>query len=344
MQKKPTIRDVAKEAGVSTATVSYVFNHKKTISEQTRQRVFAAIEKLNYVPNMSARSLSSNDSLLIGVIIPQTEPGNLLMFNNEFYSEILGSIEYEARINGFQLLISGTDANESYLNIARERNLDGIIAIGIYPSDFYKQASEAGTPLVLIDSYSSNHHHHSIRIDDIYGSYLATNYLIEKGHKKIAFFSGQVRDNGVMQKRLSGYRQALETNNIYFDKNLIFEGNIDYESGILLTKSFIEKHTDATSIMAAADILAIGAMKTFYEKNIKVPDDISIMGFDDLQISRYLTPGLSTIHQQIAEKGKKAVQLLIQSIRQPNLTKREEILPVSIIERGSVKNLKEGIY
>ncbi len=343
MQKNATIRDVAREASVSTATVSYVFNGKKSISEDTRARVMAAIEKLNYVPNMSARSLSNNDSLMFGVLVPQTEPGSILMFENSFYSEILSSIEYEARVHGYQLLISGTDADESYLNLARERNLDGIIAIGVYPSDFYEQAAQTEIPLVLIDSYPGGYHHHIIRIDDAYGSYLGARHLLENGHGRIAFFCGQLRDNGVMQKRLAGYRQALKEHGAPYDETLVYEGNTDYPSGMKLAAEFMQRSTPASAILAAADTLAIGAMKALYEAGLRVPDDISVVGFDDLEISRYLAPGLSTIHQQISEKGKRAVELLVQNIRQPGLTKREEILPIHLVERGSVKNIKEDV-
>jgi LacI family transcriptional regulator len=340
MPSKPTIKEVAREAGVSIATVSYVFNGKKTISADTRARVTAAIDKLGYVPNLNARSLGGNDSLLIGILSPQTEPGSALMFQNAFYGEILGAIEYEARINGYHIIISGTDPEESYLDLAWKRNLDGIIAIGVYPSEFYLKASQSRVPLVLVDSYCPGQHHHSIRIDDTYGSYLAARFLAGKGHRDIAFFCGQLRDDGVMQKRLVGYRQALEESGIPFRERLIYEGRINYQGGAELGETFIRSKETATAVLTAADILAIGAMKTFADAGMKIPDDISVMGFDDLEIAKYLSPGLTTIKQQIALKGKKAVELLVQNIREPGLTKREEILPVSIVERGSVRNLR----
>jgi LacI family transcriptional regulator len=341
MPGKPTIKDVAAEAGVSIATVSYVFNGKRTISAQTRARVNAAIDKLGYVPNLSARSLGGNDSLLIGVLSPQTEPGSALMFQNAFYGEILGAIEYEARLSGYHIVISGTDPAESYLDLAWKRNLDGVIAIGVYPSEFYADASQRRVPLVLVDSYCPGQHHHSIRIDDEYGGYLAARFLIEKGHRDIAFFCGQLRDNGVMQKRLSGYRQALDESGIPFRDNLVCEGLISHQSGAELAEAFIRSKKAATAVMAAADILAIGALKAFSDSGISVPGDISVMGFVDLEVSKYVPPGLTTVRQQIALKGKKAVELLVRSIREPGLTKREEILPVSIAQRGSVRDLTE---
>ena len=171
MARRATLKDVAERAQVSTATVSYVLNDKKSISEQTKARVYDAIRDLNYVPDLSARSLSSRDSKLIGIVIPQTEPGSKLMLQNDFYSEIVGSIEYHARQHGYHVIISATDVNESYLTLAKERNLDGIIVIGMYPDDFYRQMKKTQIPIVLIDSYCNDHYYHSIRIDDAYGSY-----------------------------------------------------------------------------------------------------------------------------------------------------------------------------
>ena len=147
-----------------------------------------AIKKLDYVPDLNARGLTMRDSKLIGVVVPQTEPGERLMFQNSFYSEILGSIEYYARLSGYHILISATDANESYLTLAKKRNLDGIIVIGMYPDEFYQQMKKTQIPIVLIDSYCGDHYYHSIRIDDAYGSYLAAKYVLSRGHREIAFF------------------------------------------------------------------------------------------------------------------------------------------------------------
>ena len=340
MDRRATLRDVAEKAGVTTATVSYILNDKKHFPDETRQRVMDAITELGYIPNLSARTLTQRSSKLIGIVVPQTE-GSRLMFQNNFYSEILGSIEFHARQNGYHIIISATDANESYLRLARERNLDGIIVIGMYPDEFYRQMKESHIPIVLVDSYCNDHYYHNIRIDDAYGSYLATRHVLSKGHRDIAFFSGQLKENGVMKKRLTGYREALSEFGVGFDQRYVFEGRIDYASGIDAAERLLASRVPATAVVAAADILAIGAMKGFYERGVRVPDDISVMGFDDLEISQYLTPGLSTIHQEISQKGEKAVELLINNIKEPNLTKQEQILPVKLIERGSVKRIGE---
>lgn len=336
---RATLKDVARLSGVSTATVSYALSGKRPISEETKQRIQEAIAELDYVPDLNARGLSMRDSKLIGVVVPQTEPGDRLMFQNSFYSEILGSIEYFARQQGYHILISATDANESYLTLAKKRNLDGIIVIGMYPDDFYQQMKKTQIPIVLIDSYCNDHYYHNIRIDDAYGSYLAARYMLENGHTRIAFFSGQLKENGVMKKRLLGYRQALEEFAVPFRQEYVFEGQIDYSSGISLAEQLMKSGLNATGIVAAADILAIGAVKGFFEAGKRVPEDYSIIGFDDVEIAQYLTPGLTTVRQQISLKGQKAVQLLLKHIEDPTLPKQEEILPLQLVVRGSVKKI-----
>ena len=336
---KSTIKDVAKKVGVSVATVSYVLNGKKKISEDTKKKIYEAIEELNYVPNINAQGLNSHSSRLIGVVVPQTENGDKLMFQNAFYGEVLGSIEYWARQKGYHVIVSATDTNESYLKLAKQRNLDGIIVIGMYPDEFYKELKKTDIPIVLIDSYCNDFYYHSIRIDDAYGSYLATKYLLENGHSEIAFFVGQVKDNGVMKKRLLGYKQALEQFGVEYNEKYIFEGQIDYDSGIKLADKLVNSKLPITAIVCAADILAIGVMSELYKLGVKVPDDISIVGFDDLEISQYLTPALTTIHQQISLKGQKAVELLLEHIEKTNLPKQEEVLSLELIERDSVKKL-----
>lgn len=341
MEKRTTLKDVAARAGVTTATVSYVLNKKKPISEETCCRVLKAVDELEYIPNLAARSLAKKGSGLIGVVIPQTEKGGYLMLHNTFYSEILGSIEFSARNQGYHVLISATDVDEAYFTLAKERNLDGIIVIGMYRNEFYDQMKKSKIPVVLIDSYCEDYYFHNIRIDDAYGSYLATEYMIENGHREIAFFSGQIRENGVMKKRLLGYEQALSRYKLPFRSKNIIEGRVDYDSGVKMAYSVINRKSEVTGIVAAADVLAIGAMKGFADHGYQVPEDISMVGFDDSEIAGYLVPGLTTVRQDIRKKGERAFALLLKNIQDLALTKREEILPVYLVIRGSVKNMTE---
>lgn len=338
--KRATLKDVAEYAGVSKATVSYILNgSNKTITKATREKVEKAIKELNYIPNLGAQSLTSKCSRLIGVVIPQTEPGSTLMFKNSFYSEILSSIEYHARILGYHVIISASDVNESYMKLVMERNLDGVIVIGMYPNDFYEQFKKIEVPVVLIDSYCTDKYFHNIRIEDEKGEYLATKYVLEQGHRNIAIVSGNRHENGVVMKRIEGYKKAILEYGLEFDEDLIYEVNIDFEDGVKVAKNIVNAKHLVTAVITTADILAIGVMKGFASLGKSVPEDYSVMGFDDLEISRYLPVGLTTIKQDISKKGEIAVELLSKSIEEKEFVRQDVVLPFEIVERESVKRI-----
>lgn len=333
-----TIKDIARETGLSIATVSYVLNGKDNVLQETKQKVLEAAEKLGYVRNYSARSLVMQSSNLIGVVIPQTEPGKVMVFENPFYSEMLSSIEYHARQIGYHIIVSGTEADEKYYQLARERNLDGIIIIGIYSDDFYSGLQTAKIPIVLIDSYIGGKPFNSVRINDEESACAAVSYLIEKGHRDIAFITGKLKNGGVCEERYKGYRRALMQAGILEKEENILKGNTDFDSGILLAEKMLQK-TSATAVFCAADILALGVMKKLTEKGIKVPEELSVIGFDNLSIARYCTPGLTTIGQDVFEKGKKAVELIQNGIKNKSGKVEEIVLQTRIVERESVRQL-----
>lgn len=333
--RKVTIKDVANETGLSIATVSYAMSGKKVLPPETVKLVTDAIEKLGYVKNISASSLVSNKSNLIGVVIPQTEPGRAMVFENPFYSEMLSSIEYNARLQGYHVIVSGTNADEKYFNLAKQRNMDGVIVIGAYPEDFYEGLERSNIPIVLVDSYLENHEYKEVKLDEVYGGYLATKYLIQHGHKKIAFMSGMIKDGGVSEKRYQGYIKAIQENNIPVNSNYVFNGNVDFEDAGVLARKIVEE-TDCTAIFCMADIMAVGAIKELNRMNVKIPEEMSVIGFDNLNIANYCTPGLTTIGQDIFKKGKMAVDLLCKAIDNNDEQQEECILPVEIVERESV--------
>lgn len=330
---KVTIKDVAMETGLSIATVSYAMSGKKQLPPETVKLVTDAIEKLGYVKNYSASSLVSNKSNLIGVVIPQTEPGSVMVFENPFYSEILSSIEYNARMKGYHVIVSGTNADEKYFQLAKQRNLDGVIVIGAYSEDFYEGLDQDRVPTVLVDSCLGNHRYKEVKTDDVHGGYMATRYLIEHGHRKIAFLSGKIKDGGVSQLRYEGYIKALKESGIPLNEKYVFHGSVDFESARRLTEKIITQ-TDCTAIFATADIIAVGAIKELNRMQIKVPDQMSVIGFDNLNIANYCTPGLTTIGQNIFEKGKMAVELLCKAISEEEA--EECLIPIAIVERESV--------
>lgn len=335
-----TIKDIARETGLSIATVSYVLNGKDNVLQETKQRVVEAAERLGYVKNYSARSLVMKSSNLIGVVIPQTEPGKVMVFENPFYSEMLSSIEYHARQIGYHIIVSGTEADEKYYQLARERNLDGIIIIGVYSDDFYSELQNAKIPIVLIDSYIEGKPFYSVRINDEESACCAVSYLIEKGHRDIAFITGKLKDGGVCEKRYLGYKRALQQAGIPMKKENILRGNTDFDSGMLLAEKMMMQ-TSATALFCSADILALGAVKKLTEQGIKIPEEISVIGFDNLSIARYCTPGLTTIGQDVFEKGKKAVELIETGIKHKIQEPIELVLKTTIIERESVRTLSK---
>jgi LacI family transcriptional regulator len=342
---KLTIRDVAEACNVSVATVSYILNGKRKVSEQTKQKVLDMIKKLEYVPDLNARGLTVKDTKLIGVVVPQTEPGSTLMFRNNFYGEILGSIEWNARQYGYHVLVSGTDVTADYLRLIQERNLDGVIIIGSYENDFFTQLKTLGIPVVLVDSYCHFDYFPVIGIEDKKGSHLATKYVIDQGHREIAFAVGRLHEEGIMLRRMRGYLEAFEEAGIPCRQDWILEGNVDYDSGVEIARQIASMEKRPTAVVAAADVLAIGLIRGFFETGVKVPEDISVIGFDDLDISRYLTPGLTTIRQPISEKGKQAVELLVEQMaedsRQIEKPQTIVMLPMTLVIRESVKQINE---
>jgi len=346
MTKRINSKDVAREAGVSATTVSYVLNNNKavTISQETRDRVLAAVQKLGYVPNQAAKTLGSakssiNKSNLIGIVIPQTETGKELMFANPFYGDFISAVEYVARSEGFHLLISGVNADQSYIEIAKNRSLDGIIILGMYPSDDIKEYKQTGIPTVLVDCYGSDHFFHSVRTDDRYGGYLATHYLIEHGHRRIAFVSGAVKEAGVNEMRFLGYKDALKEAKIEFDKDLVFTGSVGYEYGIEAAHLIADSKLGITGAFATADIIAVGMIKGFQNAKLRVPEDISLIGFDDIYQSEICNPGLTTIRQNIKEKGKAVAKIVVSAAKNPSYLKNEVIIPLEIVERESVQTI-----
>ena len=280
-----------------------------------------------------------NSSQLIGVCNPQTEPGSRLMFENPFYSELLSSIEYECRKHGYHVIISGTDADENYLKLAWQRSLEGMIIIGTYSEKFYREIGRTNIPIVLIDTYLESSEFHNVRIDDRMGGYIATKYLLDKGHRNIAFISGALRKYGVTQLRFDGYNDALTEYGIKMHKKLVFQGNVSFQSGVELAENVVKQATKVTAIFCTADIIAIGVMKKLSEMGTKVPDDISVMGFDNLDISKYSSIAITTVGQDIHLKVSTAMELILKDISGEISTPQYRILPISIVERNSVKQL-----
>jgi len=338
-----TIKDIAKHVGVSPTTVSNVINGRnRKVSAETISKIEKAIEELNYVPDFSARSLVSKKSKMVGVIIPQTEEHKQFLLENPFYSEIVSGIESKLREKGYYMMLTGVDKDASYLDVLVNWKLDAAIILGIYKEDFYGQLKKIKIPVLLLDSYVNDDYFYNLGIDDEYGGYLATKYLIDQGHRHIGLITGHIRKDGVAEKRFLGYKKALKEANIFYNDDYVFEDSVSYECGISAGERIAKDKGNLTAIFATADLIAAGLMASLHAAGINVPEDISVMGFDNLSISKMVYPPLTTVNQKIYNKGNEAAQVILNILEGHDQPKdKNKILNIEIIERNSVKRLKE---
>jgi DNA-binding LacI/PurR family transcriptional regulator len=338
--RKVTINDIAKYTGVTPATVSYVINGKfSKVSAGTIERVKAAMQELNYVPNISARTLVNNESKLIGFFVPYNENRQDGLLANPFYSQIISGIESICRARGFHLIISGIDKKEDYSDIPTKRNLDGLVLLGVLEKKLLDELEKLHIPIILIDSYIKGEGMCTIGIDDEEGGYMATSHLIENRHKRIAIVNGKIFENGVTERRFKGYQKAMMQHGLY-DEKLIFEDSVSFEFGYLAGSTIIEKRPDITAVFATADIIAFGIVKAVYDHAKAIPEDLSIVGFDDVIFSSMMQSPLTTIRQDIYAKGIRSAEMLIDGIEgKKNDCGENVVLPITLIERKSVRRL-----
>ena len=335
-----TIKDIAAVAGVSATTVSNVINGKSgRVSEQTIQKINKAIDELGYVPNMSARSLVSNSSKVVGFINHVvTDKGSNFM-EDPFLAKFIGILERVLRENGYYLMLRTVETPEQFQAFLRNWHIDGLFLAGIFNDDFFKAITPLSLPTVLVDSYVRQDGICNVGIEDFNGSNQATKYLIEKGHKTIAYASLRIQqEGGVLMERFLGYKSALTECSIPFNPELIFECGTDLKHTEEIS-DYIANHPDVTAIVTTADVVAANIMVNLRKKGVRVPEDVSIIGFDDLNICTLTTPALTTVRQDMAEKGIAAVDFMLQLLNGEKPVYNEYILKTKIVERDSVRSL-----
>ncbi|RNB90422.1 LacI family transcriptional regulator [Brevibacillus fluminis] len=343
MKQKITIRDVAKLAGVSSATVSYVVNGINKVSEETKEKVFEAIKQLDYQPDFTAISLSKRKSNMLGVMMPFVDNSLAPMFReNYYYTEMIGGMESIARKNKYDLLISGVRDPQDCKSWVTKRNLDGLIFLGLFPEALYEELKSLDIPIVLIDNYEEfGKSYHNIRIDDELGGYLAGKHLIERGHRAISFIGHDLANFPVDWNRSNGLKKAVTEAKLSTDAITFFEGKgSSFEIGYEMGTKLLELGDKSTAIFASSDILAMGIIKALQERGKEIPHDYSIVGFDDLAINMISRPGLTTIRQDVFNKGVVSAQTIIDAIEQKISDPVHVTLSIELVERESTRRLE----
>lgn len=333
-KKAPTSWDVARLAGVSRSTVSFVLNNTPgiKISEETRKRVLEAVKILDYKPNAIARSLAKQKTEAIAFFV--------LDIANPVFPNMARGIEDVARHNGYTLLLCNTDGKSlrelRYMNMMLERRVDGIIVGALSNEEVSRIAQKKNLPLVILE-HPRLSEHDVVYADNVKGSYDAVTHLIELGHKRIAHITINP-ESIIVQERIEGYKKALQDAGIPFDSDLlkIFYDKVEEEIAI---NELFSLPNPPTAIFAFSDFMAIQIMKILIKRGYKVPRDVSIIGFDDTLASLTI-PALTTVSQPFYEMGAKAAEILIERIKNPNLPIQHIKLPTKLIIRESTAPLK----
>jgi LacI family transcriptional regulator len=338
---KLTIVDVAKKANVSVATVSRVMNGNYPVKAETKQRVLEVIEELNYIPNMQARELTQKKSATIGVVVPS--------INNMFFPEVIKGIESNLKLNSLSLVLacSNNDKEDEKLcvNNLLSRNVSGIIVIDPNTdninSKFFHNISTQ-TPLVFVNGHSASANISSVVNDQAMGASMSLNYLLENNHKDILFVRG--KDSYSYNVKEKVYKETMTELNNFNPENIINIGDGNSNETVDNTVNIfvdILTNSSATAVFACNDLMAVGVLNACKKLNLHVPNDLSIIGFDNIALSKFVEPKLTTIDQNMFLLGTNAATLLLEKIESDNSYSKRIILINSLIERDTVAPLKK---
>ncbi len=328
---RPTIRDVARLAGVSHQTVSRVINKNAGVTLETREIVEAAILELNYHPSAIARSMARGETRTLACISP-----NLTDYT---FASIIEGAESEARSQGYFMLSSSAADPKSFGELVEElvghRRVDGLIVINPYMDERYTYIPK-NFPLVFVGAYSHDEKICSVSLDDVQVAYDATSYLLTCGHKKIAMLTGPMEED-CSRDRAEGYRRALQESGLPVDDSFVFEGDWTATSGQKMIQALAYSGEMPSAIFAQNDRMAMGVLRAVRDLNLKVPDDIAVIGVDDMPLSSYFDPPLSTMRQDMPLIGQEAVRMMFNIIKKKKQPERHLKLPAELVVRQSTK-------
>jgi DNA-binding LacI/PurR family transcriptional regulator len=327
---RPTIYDVARLAGVSTATVSRALNGTGQIAPATRAAIDAAVEQLGYQTNTVARSLVTKSTETIALLLPD--------ITNPFYAALVSGIQQRALETGHTMLLCTTEGDpereEQYLTLLRAKQVDGVLVDGlVLPPERIARFVREGLPIVCLDRDVDSAAVPLVQVDNRLGARMATEHLLSLGHTRIAHVQG-APELGISVERVQGYREALADAGIPFDPHLLAIGSFTEEGGYDAARSLLETPS-FTAVFAANDLSAIGVINAIVQSGRRVPADVSIVGFDDLRLSKFTTPPLTTIHQPALEIAQLATQLLLELANGREVRQLRHLLEPALVVRSS---------
>ena len=328
------IKEVSRLAGVSISTVSRVLNESGPVSDGTREKVMSVVEQLDYKPNAMAQALVTNRSNGIGVIVNEIA--------SPFYNGIISGIERTIESEGMHLVVSSghnkRETEKEALEFLKQGRSDGIIIQFDACSDIdFLDWTEGCQPFAIVGRFIPELAESCIYIDNVRGGQLATNHLISKGHKHIAHISGPLgmQDS---RHRWQGYQTAMRQAGLEVDDRYFVESDFLEKGGYRSVKRLLERDIELTAIFAANDQMAAGALKALRDENLNVPNDVSLIGYDDVMLAQYLYPSLTSIRQPLLEIGQAAANLVLNALEKRNMEVKKKFEPL-LVERESVATL-----
>ncbi|MCJ2377927.1 HTH-type transcriptional repressor PurR [Vibrio sp. ZSDZ34] len=331
-----TIKDVARLAGVSTTTVSHVINKTRFVAEATQEKVMAAVDELNYAPSAVARSLKCNSTRTIGMLVTQS--------TNLFFSEVIDGVESYCYRQGYTLILCNTggiyEKQRDYIRMLAEKRVDGMLVMCSDLTEELLQMLEkhSDIPKVIMDWGPESSQADKIIDNSEEGGYLATKYLISKGHTDIACLSGHY-EKAVCKERIIGYKRALAEAGLEMKEDRILEGNFECDTAVIAANRIAAMEDRPTAVFCFNDTMALGLMSRLQQLGVRVPEDVSVIGYDNIELAEYFSPPLTTIHQPKRRVGKNAFEILLERIKDKGHEKRIFEMHPEIIERHSVKDI-----
>lgn len=338
-----TIKNIAQLAGVSPTTVSNVLNgNTARVSEKTRNKVEAILKEQDYAPNMGAHILGQNRSRIVGVIMFMEPRRNESVLEDPFSSTMLGSIETELRRNGYYMMVHTTSDEQEVLRLSRTWKLSGLILSWVPHKIIPALISNVSSPLVFIDSFYKENKPSfcTVGLEDAKGSFDLGSYLLSMGHRRIAYLANSYDSAGTDPVRFKGIQEAFEKRGVSADELSYDVLSKDLEERYSLLRRKASSSCSATALVFCSDYHAAEAISYYHQIGVRIPDDISITGFDDNVFSRFVSPRITTVHQDVDQKGRFAVELLFNMIRGESEFDAHVRLPARLVIRDSVKRVR----